>query len=382
MLYDSTYPLLLLWPTSSCGHLRSLRAWSLRARCQHLTYRTSVDGIQELTDRFKQSLKTCSPEDADNACKFLQSYIQACGDEHILEKSGQATRLITTALTALKQRGISVDVSIHNGISWSSIGWRQTYREHGYNMEAKTQEHIKATMRIMFHAIFRSGCKVSSFQIVQYRYRNHDLDDLEDSIDLADSAHPMLQPFVGLRSLDLVFKKMPNQKTLDTLDSVLGHLYCLERLKLELDCDPDSSSPSSRVGTEDVLASDTLLGSLSSTCLRQIELENVCISQERLVKLLKASEDCIERLKLHYVCLRRGSWYTVLSWIRDHLILNRLELFALFEIDESDPDEEGYYASAWKAEKVDDMLRFLGEHSFRSGLSKLLTEDNESLADQ
>ncbi|KAG9961189.1 hypothetical protein KCU61_g5877, partial [Aureobasidium melanogenum] len=291
----------------------------------------------------------------------------------MLEKSGQATRLITTALAALKRRGISADVSIHNGHSWSSIGWRKARRDCGYNMECKTQEHMNATIHIMFHAIFRSGCKVSSFQIEQNYYGDHHLDGLENSIDLADSMQPQLHAFVDLRSLELTFKEMPKQKTLDSLDSILGHLYCLGRLRVELDCNPDSNSQDSRVGTEDVLASNTLLGSLRSTCLREIELHNVCISQKRLVLMLKASQDCLEKLDFYYVCLRRGSWDLILSWVRKNLHLNRLGLFALFEIDEDDYNEEGYYAWAWKGDRSVD---FIGEHDVKSGLSELLSEGN------
>jgi hypothetical protein len=175
---------------------------------------------------------------------------------------------------------------------------------------------------------------------------------------------PQLHAFVDLRSLELTFKEVPKQKTLDSLDSILGHLYCLGRLRIELDCNPDSNSQNSRVSTEDVLASNTLLRSLRSTCLREIELQNVCISKKRLVKLLKASQDCLERLN-------HCSWYSVLPWIRDNLQLSRLELFALFEIDESDPNEEGYYASAWNDEKLGDRaLKFLGEGGVESWIER------------
>lgn len=336
--------------------------------------RASANGIRELTKSFKKSLKTGSPEEVDDAYKFLQSHIEACRDEHMLEKSGQAIHLIATALVSLRRRGVSADISIHNGHYYKTIGWRQAYRERGYIMERKTQEHMNATIHIMFHAIFRSGCKVSNFQIEQHYYHDHQLDGLKNSIDLADS---MLHAFVGLQSLELAFKKMPKQKTLDSLDLIFGHMHSLERLRIELDCNPDSNGLNGRVATEDVLASDTLLGSHSSECLRQIELKNVCISKKRLVKLLKASQDCLEKLDLYYVCLRRGSWYSVLSWIVDNLHLNLLKLFALFEIDESDPDEEGYYASAWNDEKLGDrMLKFLGEDTVDSGLSELLSVED------
>lgn len=322
--------------------------------------RTSTAGFWRLTKSFEESLTTGNPEDVDNAHSFLQSHIQACRDEHMLKKSGQATRLITTALATLRQRGISAEVSIHNGLSYGTIGWRQTYRDRGHKMERETHERMNATIHIMFHAIFRSGCKVSSLQIVQNG--NYDLDGLQDSIDLAESMDHVLHAFVDLRSLDLTFKKMPEQKTLDSLDSILGHLYCLEKLKIEFDCDPDSNSLNGRIDTESVLASNTLLGSLSSECLREIKLENVCISKKRLIRMLKASRDCIERLEFHYVCLCSGSWYTVMSWIRDNLLLNRLELFALFEIDESDPNEEGYHASAWREDRLDEMLNSMEEN--------------------
>lgn len=329
-------------------------------------FRTSPETISRLTDIFKDKLKDGGQGSLDIAYRNLQSCIQTSYEERNLDQSGQGVRLFTAALRSLKNRGISIDISLDNDSQNDGIGSKGTFRNvWTYDPDELivrdcTNEHAS----IIFRALSHSECQVNSFEIWQADLGGS----VGDLIDLAYSAGPALGSFAMLRSLNLDFMRLPKQKTLDSLDFILGQLRNLETLSLELGW-IRPHNPNRYLGAAAFSACDTILRTLNTTSLQQVSLRDVCISEKRLVAMLRGSRGSLKNLSLWCVCLAYGCWNHFLSWLHNKFRLDRLTLTRLFET-------KGDRYSKWNKEKLKDghELRFCGNENIRSGLSRLLPE--------
>ncbi|KAH0259499.1 hypothetical protein KCU91_g15173, partial [Aureobasidium melanogenum] len=335
-------------------------------------FRTSPDSIYKLTDIFKKKLKIGGQGDLDCAYRCLQSYIQTSYDEHNLEKSGQAVPLLTEALSSLQKRSISVNISMDNDCVRPWIGCERPYWNGHVNDFELGRDCTNETANIIFQALFQSSCQVNRFEIYQENLGCS----AGSLVDLTKSVAPALKSFAMLKSLYLNLMRLPKQKTLDSLDSVLGQLRNLEVFMLELGWDEYlTQSPNKYVGSSAFSASDAILRLLKSTCLQKVHFRHMCISEKCLVAMLSASRGSLKKLTLSGVCLTYGCWKHFFSWLHNNFRLDHLRLFALSET-------EGKRFMEWSKEELKSRgLYFHGKENVRSELSELLSESNALLAE-
>lgn len=324
---------------------------------------TSTTGIELLSKSYEETnVKDDDYKPLQKAYDILRVYEDRRFDERALGDGDLGIRLITTALSSLKQhnndfRLFTKDFEDKGAIGCQGLAKTLRFRPQKH----RNRDSMDMVMHILIEGASRSGCTVTDFAVTHKSSGRSCFFDLKD----LKNAGVMKKVFKSVKNLWLDFDGPPMDATMTSMEMILSSALALEALFLTLDA--RSVRDKSGVKQAVVETSEKLLSGVKSKHLRELHFHGLCVSQKNLMTVLTLNRQTLQVLELDYVSVRHGSWELILTWIRENLSLESLSLCRLVEISEGKSQNVDY-----RKDQIKELLYLEGRCSIRSGLIDLL----------
>jgi hypothetical protein len=271
-------------------------------------------------------------EDGDQSENIASTdlMIKRCMDQHhdeeALKKEGGPTILLTQAFTALKTWRYDVELSIlpnphvYDGVTF-------LYRD-CFDFR-RTNSRLGSTLQPCLDAVRISKMEFCKF----YNLRRRDFLGIfaHDDFNLDSFNKEDMECFSMLKSITSELPRQTSDKTVRAMATIISQARELEVLHLSgRDCFADSG-PETTIRCE---LGDNALRSVKSHRIKALSLTEMMFSKQCLLESLVRYRNTLESLRFAHCALRDGSWYEVLSYMKDSLpLLTTLNIEFLYKLN-------------------------------------------------